>query len=155
LKARGIPAGDLDGYKQAVTRVINSLSWKPGLVIPKGIGPGGLLLEINLADLGWKTDLWQEQFKSVCDREAFLQEQSSALESDDLSLSIQQETVAADQASLDRLKAQYASSPSATLRAQIDQQNVRLAADQTELSRLQNDAIDPFEGSLRTCRDHF
>jgi len=47
-------------YRAALSKGINSLSWKPGIVVPEAIDPEGTVFAVNVADLDWDRDrLWQ------------------------------------------------------------------------------------------------
>jgi mono/diheme cytochrome c family protein len=51
---------DLDRYRAALCKAINSLSWKYRLVIPRPIDPEKTILSIDLRDLDWDVnDLWK------------------------------------------------------------------------------------------------
>ncbi len=44
----------------ALTRLLNSLSWKENLVLPKKVDGLGTLLRIDLRDLGWNPQTWNQ-----------------------------------------------------------------------------------------------
>jgi serine/threonine-protein kinase len=51
-------------YRAALSKVVNSLSWKPGIVPPHAIGADESLFRIDLRDVGWDNDtLWKEIVK--------------------------------------------------------------------------------------------
>ena len=53
--------GDLRLARAAVAKLVNSLSWKADVVVPKAIGPAEIVLAIDLRDLGWdEPDRWKE-----------------------------------------------------------------------------------------------
>ena len=51
---------DMELYRQAIRKLLNSLSWEPELVQPLEIGPGKVLFRINLRALGWNAPLWEQ-----------------------------------------------------------------------------------------------
>jgi hypothetical protein len=55
-----IPDEDLDRYRAALSKAINSLSWKHRIVIPRPIDPQKTILAIDLRDLDWDlNDQWK------------------------------------------------------------------------------------------------
>jgi Domain of unknown function (DUF4384) len=51
---------ELSGYREAITRVINSLSWKPEPVRLEAIDPERTILKFDLADAGWVEAHWEK-----------------------------------------------------------------------------------------------
>jgi Domain of unknown function (DUF4384) len=51
---------ELNGYREAVTRVINSLSWKPEPVRLETIDPERTILKFDLTDAGWVEAHWEK-----------------------------------------------------------------------------------------------
>jgi mono/diheme cytochrome c family protein len=51
---------ELNGYREAVTRVINSLSWKPEPVRLETIDPERTILKFDLSDAGWVDAHWEK-----------------------------------------------------------------------------------------------
>lgn len=51
-------AAELQGYAEAVATLINGLSWAPSPVTLQPIGPGDVILKINLKELGWVEAHW-------------------------------------------------------------------------------------------------
>jgi mono/diheme cytochrome c family protein len=51
---------ELNGYREAVTRVINSLSWKPDPVRLETIDPERTILKFDLSDAGWVEAHWEK-----------------------------------------------------------------------------------------------
>lgn len=49
----GLDDGDLRLARAAVAKLINSLSWKPEIVVPKPIDDGQIVLAIDVRDIGW------------------------------------------------------------------------------------------------------
>jgi serine/threonine-protein kinase len=57
---RGTTDAQLRLYRAAVSKLVNSLSWRSSIVRPEIVDPAGTLLSIDLRDLGWDQDTWQE-----------------------------------------------------------------------------------------------
>lgn len=51
-------AAEMKGYTEAVATLLNGLSWAPSPVTLHPVGPGGALLKIDLAELGWRETQW-------------------------------------------------------------------------------------------------
>lgn len=61
LPSSQVRDADLQLYRAALSKAINSLSWKPRIVIPRAIDPAGTIFAVNIADLDWTRDratLW-------------------------------------------------------------------------------------------------
>ncbi len=58
LANAGAGPDELRTQAKALTKLLNSLSWHPRIRIPEAVGPGGLLLRIDLRDLVWDSALW-------------------------------------------------------------------------------------------------
>jgi hypothetical protein len=54
-----------EAYRQAVTKLLNLLSNEQEPVRPTALGTRGRLLAINLADLGWTSEQWEELAQST------------------------------------------------------------------------------------------
>ncbi len=54
----GLSQDEMETYRLAMAKLLNSLSWKPELVIPERVGEEETLLRIQLSDLGWDADTW-------------------------------------------------------------------------------------------------
>jgi Domain of unknown function (DUF4384) len=50
----------LDGYRQAITKVVNTLSWGPEPLRLPAIDPAGTILQLDLARLGWVAAHWDK-----------------------------------------------------------------------------------------------
>lgn len=50
---------DLAGYRVALDKLVNSLSWSPDLVKTKTLGPENLLLRLDLRSVDWTAEIWQ------------------------------------------------------------------------------------------------
>ncbi len=49
---------ELQTYRNALSKLLNSLSWHPRITAPKAVDPEGLLLRIDLRDYQWDANLW-------------------------------------------------------------------------------------------------
>jgi WD40 repeat protein len=49
---------ELNTYRNALAKLINSLSWHPRIAVPVAIGPDGLVLRIDLRDYQLDANLW-------------------------------------------------------------------------------------------------
>jgi WD40 repeat protein len=49
---------ELQTYRNALSKLLNSLSWHPRITLPKAVDPEGLLLRIDLRDYQWDANLW-------------------------------------------------------------------------------------------------
>jgi WD40 repeat protein len=49
---------ELQTYRHALSKLLNSLSWHPRITIPKSVDPSGLVLRIDLRDYQWDANLW-------------------------------------------------------------------------------------------------
>jgi WD40 repeat protein len=58
LANSGAGPDELATYRQALSKLINSLSWHPRITVPKAIDPAGLILRIDLRDYQWDANLW-------------------------------------------------------------------------------------------------
>lgn len=50
---------ELDVHRQALTKLLNGLSWQKRIAAPHAVGPGLTLLRIDLRDYGWTAATWQ------------------------------------------------------------------------------------------------
>jgi serine/threonine-protein kinase len=59
-----VPDGDLPVYRAALSKAINSLSWKSDIVVPKAVDKEQTVFVIDVRDLDWdKGNLWREILK--------------------------------------------------------------------------------------------
>ena len=65
LARQGKGNDELQIYRQALAKTINTLSLKKALVKPVAIDPGHLLLAVNIKDLGWDPQIWTADFAQV------------------------------------------------------------------------------------------
>ncbi|MEY2881683.1 MAG: Serine/threonine-protein kinase pkn1, partial [Verrucomicrobiota bacterium] len=52
------PTANLDRYRAAVSKLLNSLSWQPRIAVPATIDRDQLILRVRLADYGWTAATW-------------------------------------------------------------------------------------------------
>lgn len=57
----------LKAYRQAIAKLVNSLSWKPGLVPLPPVDDAATLFRIDLDDLGWLPEHWERIMRSGSD----------------------------------------------------------------------------------------
>lgn len=58
LANAGAGADELETYRHAAAKLLNSLSWHPRIALPKAVDPAGLVLRIDLRDFLWDANLW-------------------------------------------------------------------------------------------------
>ena len=54
----GLSLDELQTYRHALSKLVNSLSWSPRIRVPVGVGPDQLLLRIDLRWYMWDSTLW-------------------------------------------------------------------------------------------------
>jgi WD40 repeat protein/mono/diheme cytochrome c family protein len=54
----GLTEDELQTYRNALAKLVNSLSWHPRITLPQAIDPNRLLLRIDLRDFLWDANLW-------------------------------------------------------------------------------------------------
>jgi mono/diheme cytochrome c family protein len=55
----GIPDDELQTYRNAFAKLINSLSWNTNLVVPQTIDPLRTIFRIDMRDLYWNVQMWE------------------------------------------------------------------------------------------------
>lgn len=61
---RNIDDADLPAFRAALSKLLNSLSWEAGIVVPVAIDPQQTILRIDLRDLGWSAGKqWNDLLK--------------------------------------------------------------------------------------------
>jgi tetratricopeptide (TPR) repeat protein/mono/diheme cytochrome c family protein len=55
----GLSADELQSYRHALSKLVNSLSWDSGIVVPQPIDPAGTILRIDLRDFQWNEKTWE------------------------------------------------------------------------------------------------
>ncbi len=58
LANAGAGPDELQSYRNALAKLLNSLSWHPRISLPRPIDPAGLVLRIDLRDYQWDANLW-------------------------------------------------------------------------------------------------
>ena len=58
LANAGQTADELQSYRHALAKLMNSLSWHPRITLPQPIDERGLVLRIDLRDFMWDANLW-------------------------------------------------------------------------------------------------
>ena len=54
----GLSADELQTYRNALAKLLNSLSWHPRITLPKPVDAAGTVLRIDLRDFMWDANLW-------------------------------------------------------------------------------------------------
>lgn len=58
LANAGLGEDELQTYRNALAKLLNSLSWHPRTSLPRPIDPGRLVLRIDLRDFAWDASFW-------------------------------------------------------------------------------------------------
>ncbi len=58
LRNAGLGADELQTYRHALSKLMNSLSWHPRITAPAAVDPAKVLLRIDLRDFLWDANLW-------------------------------------------------------------------------------------------------
>src|SRR5205823_2814995 len=58
LANAGLPEDQLQTYRHGLSKLTNSLSWQPDIVVPKAIDPARTVLRIDLRDYRWSAAVW-------------------------------------------------------------------------------------------------
>jgi tetratricopeptide (TPR) repeat protein/mono/diheme cytochrome c family protein len=59
LANAGLSADELQSYRHGLSKLVNSLSRGPRVVVPKSIDPGASLFRIDLRDYQWNEKVWE------------------------------------------------------------------------------------------------
>jgi tetratricopeptide (TPR) repeat protein/mono/diheme cytochrome c family protein len=59
LHNAGLSADELQSYRHALSKLVNSLSWDSRIVVPQPIDPAGTILRIDLRDYQWNEKTWE------------------------------------------------------------------------------------------------
>jgi mono/diheme cytochrome c family protein len=65
-KKLGRSSDELELYRQALAKTLNSLSWRENSVTLSTVGKSGLLYSVNIRDLGWDPEDWRSLFSPLC-----------------------------------------------------------------------------------------
>ncbi len=60
----GVSEDELQTYRLALSKLVNSLSWNPTLVKPQAIDPARTILRVDIRELNWTLDNWQDIARS-------------------------------------------------------------------------------------------
>lgn len=60
----GVSEDELQTYRLALAKLVNSLSWNPTLVKPLPIDPARTILRVDIRDLNWTLENWQDVIRS-------------------------------------------------------------------------------------------
>ncbi len=58
LHNAGLTEDELQTYRNALAKLVNSLSWHPRITLPQPIDPNRLILRIDLREFMWDANLW-------------------------------------------------------------------------------------------------
>src|SRR5207248_1345816 len=58
LANAGLGDDELQTYRNALAKLVNSLSWMPRIALPRPIDPERTILRIDLRDYQWDANLW-------------------------------------------------------------------------------------------------
>lgn len=56
----GVSTDELQTYRLALAKLVNSLSWNPTLHVPEPIDPAGTILRIDIRRLNWTDQIWND-----------------------------------------------------------------------------------------------
>jgi mono/diheme cytochrome c family protein len=60
-----VPDEDLNIYRAALSKAVNSLSWKPRIVLPRPVDKAQTVLAVDIRDLDWdRNSLWNEVMRA-------------------------------------------------------------------------------------------
>ncbi len=60
----GLSADEMQTYRNALTKLLNSLSWNRRLIEPESLDPPRTVLRIDLRDLEWTNEVWRKIVKA-------------------------------------------------------------------------------------------
>jgi tetratricopeptide (TPR) repeat protein/mono/diheme cytochrome c family protein len=55
----GLSADELQSYRHALSKLVNSLSWDRRIVVPQPIDAAGTILRVDLRDYQWNEQIWE------------------------------------------------------------------------------------------------
>ncbi len=58
LYGAGLSPDEMQSYRHGLSKLVNSLSWGPRIVVPKPIDPAGTIFRIDLRDYQWNEAIW-------------------------------------------------------------------------------------------------
>lgn len=56
----GVSEDELQSYRNAFSKLINSLSWNTSLLVPHAVDPARTIFRIDMRDLHWNVEMWQK-----------------------------------------------------------------------------------------------
>lgn len=56
----GVSEDELQSYRNAFAKLINSLSWNTSLLVPHAVDPARTIYRIDMRDLHWNVEMWQK-----------------------------------------------------------------------------------------------
>lgn len=59
LHNAGLSADEMQSYRHGLSKLVNSLSWGPKVVVPKAIDPERTIFRIDLCDFQWNEKVWE------------------------------------------------------------------------------------------------
>jgi tetratricopeptide (TPR) repeat protein len=59
LANAGLAADEIQSYRHGLSKLVNSLSWGPRIVVPRPVDPGRTVLRIDLRDYQWNENTWE------------------------------------------------------------------------------------------------
>jgi tetratricopeptide (TPR) repeat protein/mono/diheme cytochrome c family protein len=59
LHNAGLSVDELQSFRHALSKLVNSLSWDSRIVVPQAIDPPGTILRIDLRDYQWNEKVWE------------------------------------------------------------------------------------------------
>jgi tetratricopeptide (TPR) repeat protein len=59
LRSAGLSEDELQSYRHALAKLVNSLSWGSRIVVPRAIDPGRTVFRIDLRDYQWDERTWE------------------------------------------------------------------------------------------------
>jgi serine/threonine protein kinase len=59
LANAGLPEDGLQNYRLALSKLVNSLSWRRRITVPTAVDPGRTILRIDLRDYEWTESVWE------------------------------------------------------------------------------------------------
>ena len=54
-----VQPAELELHRTALSKLVNHLSWKRDVTVPRTLGPENLVLRIDLRDYAWTSDTWR------------------------------------------------------------------------------------------------
>ena len=56
----GVSEDELQSYRNAFTKLINSLSWNTSLLIPQALDPARTIFRMDMRELHWNVQMWEQ-----------------------------------------------------------------------------------------------